>query len=154
MRQLDLYILEKLKLNKDTKVDENDKCLVVRLESDQFGLSMSLHMVFFIKMDNGILTYDTKYKKKNNLQKSSINGFELNSNNIYEKYNTLNNKFDILLPTNIAITFLNDILDGKKRTKDILLSVFDKEDEFINDHSIYKKYSIDDVEKYLNDLTS
>ena len=75
MRQLDLYIIEKLKLNKDTKVDrndfqynENDKCLVVHLKSDQFDLSKSLHMIFFISMDNGILTYDTNYRKKNNLK--------------------------------------------------------------------------------------
>lgn len=142
MKEITAYIIEKLKINKDTC--KRDSKHYFDVGDPIFGVS--LHLPESDKYLAGIYEYTFKDYSNNKLTiktltKPELISFpiEINSNDIFEQsyqaqskkeFNHTNiylNRYDI-------VKFIHEIIDTDIENKEKLYNYFDKEDEFIDDY--------------------
>jgi len=158
MKDFNTYIIEKLKISKNTKIDKSfkkgDKMVCVSLHNiNSSKLDLKIYAPFKVLSFTGDnITFKAIYKTK----KSDIvtqDEVYLNSNGYYQvKIKELEAVF---LHENEAIEFLNNTIHSKKKLKDLLISIFDeKNKDSIESLEIYQVYSYEELVEILDELES
>lgn len=156
MKQLNIYILEKLKISKDIKnnyydFSAGDKCILISL-SHLGGIHINVHPICEIKdISKNQITFVKDYEQI----KSDI---FINSNNFIECKSELKNNRSIFLPISIGYELIKKLFknyNNSDKDKDKLLNYFDKNDTFIFDNEytikyLKSKYSVTDYNSYIN----
>ena len=167
MRNINTYILEKLKIDKSVSIkhllNENDKILIVvlRITPDESYIKINIGIYQNLEEKNGKLniSYKTSYS-------STVFNVEtrLNDNNFYEvEKHEKNDLYGLFLPIEDGIKFIEDIcLEPSKGTSYIITNIkelykyFDPKDKgFINKLSDIRIKQVEkDILKIYNELKS
>lgn len=151
MIDLNNYISEKLKINKNIKLitsfEEDDKIICISIDVRFEALQVKIYYPFTV-----IEFSKTKIKYKSTADKIIEHNIFLNSNNYYE-IDTGRKFRAIILSISQAVDVLNQVEKNpdKELSKDMLIDLFDEEDrDIIEKYEIDKRYSQDDVKKILD----
>lgn len=149
MKNIYQYIVEKLKINKDTKIkrqhtfNNGDKILCISLQHFIKENHCRIYCLTCISFKNNNLTYKTD--KGKTLTKCVF----LNSNNFYEHHTDevtaiFMNKYDALeILSEINLKFSDNYL---------YKNYYDKEDEFIFDNKLVKTFTEERINYIKNEL--
>lgn len=154
MKQLNNYILEKFKINKDTKVSkasyikDGDKFFIISIRENPFSKDEA-YIKFYepftiIKLD------ETKIKYKVDDKEISQDIF-INSNSYIEtQYHKL---YAVYLTINEGITFLKYYIGDKESAIKDLNFIFDKTDsKILSSKNIKQQQTDDEINDILNKL--
>ena len=153
MINLNNYIIEKLRINKDIKVvnkyipKEGDKCILISLEHVG-GTYIYVHPICTIKdISKNQIIFIKDYEQ---IKKDIF----INSNGFIEYKSNLKNNSSIFLPISIGYELIKNYNISNK-DKDKLLNYFDKNDTFIFDNEytiqyLKSKYNVTDYDSYIN----
>lgn len=156
MININQYITEKLKLNKNIKFDKNFKkgerfvTLSISLRYDHKDLEIKIYEPFTIdKIDYNKVTYTAPSGK------TLTHDIKLNSNDYWEI--VVSDYFrGIMFKITDAIVFLRELIDNIYRLdNETLCKYFDEEDkELINNekYTLDRRYSIKDLKEILNQI--
>jgi len=156
MININQYITEKLKLNKNIKFDKNFKkgerfiTLSISLRYDHKDLEIKIYEPFTIdKIDYNKVTYTAPSGK------TLTHDIKLNSNDYWEI--VVSDHFrGIMFKITDAIVFLRELIDNIYRLdNETLCKYFDEEDkELINNekYTLDRRYSIKDLKEILNQI--
>ena len=156
MININQYITEKLKLNKNIKFDKNFKkgerfiTLSISLRYDHKDLEIKIYEPFTIdKIDYNKVTYTAPSGK------TLTHDIKLNSNDYWEI--VVSDHFrGIMFKITDAIVFLRELIDNIYRlNNETLCKYFDEEDkELINNekYTLDRRYSIKDLKEILNQI--
>lgn len=156
MKSFNLYIIEKLRINKDIKNDYydfsvGDKCILISLEH-LGGMHIYVHPICTIEdISKNQITFVKDYEQ---IKKDIF----INSNNFIEWKSELKNNSSIFLPISIGYELIKKLFknyNNSDKDKDKLLNYFDKNDTFIFDNEytiqyLKSKYGVTDYNSYIN----
>ena len=117
MKQIDNYILEKLHINKYTKIKDNYIegepiiCANIEYHSLSKHPTIGINDIYKFKYFKDNIIFFSDYNRENN---NTANGF-INSNGIFESVSTWN--ISIFLPKNEAEEYYNDLMKYKDNLK-------------------------------------
>lgn len=156
MKQLNSYIIEKLKINKDTKAEKynvDDKIIIISLTPK----AIFLHPIGKIQKisENEIIYVSDKFGHKDTISINS-NGYAEHNYNRWDLPRWMrspDNAKALYLPVSKGLEMIKKVFNNyNKSEKDnsLLLNYFDKKDKSILDNNHDLLYIYDDAAFYMN----
>lgn len=151
MKRINLYIIEKLHLNKDIEVTKDKElkkdneffCISTDIRFNEINIKLYNPMTVK-KITEKEITYIT------DANKTLTKEYFINSNGFYEM--KPNSSFTaICMPIDYGIELLESLLK-EDITREFLYKYFDEEDEWIDDYPIKPDYTKDEVRKRIDIL--
>ena len=149
MKQIDLYITEKLHLNKDIsicKLHKGDRFFAISAAIRADEISLSIHQPFTV-----LQITDTHIKYETNLGKKIEHKYFINSNGFIE-IKPLDTMSSVFMTIEDGIHYIKNCILGRGSVQLEMFNYFDKEDEWINDYELYKNYTQDSAKELLKEL--
>lgn len=151
MKRIDLYIIEKLHLNKDIEVTKDKE---LKKGDEFFCISTDIRfMEINIKLYNQMTVKKITEKEITYItdaSKTLTKEYFINSNGFYE-LKPSSSFTAICMPIDYGIELLESLLK-EDITKEFLYRYFDEEDEWIDDYPLKPDYTKDEVRKLIDRL--